>query len=82
MRDAGKTGVFTPPGQEPLAPKLLDYYAQRRDGCLYVLLHHVDQYMHRYAAHIIFQDAYHEARNVLMKLTVQARAAYFTGSEP
>jgi hypothetical protein len=62
--------------------KGLDPYEQRRENCLHLLLVQLDVHMIKFAEHIAFQDGYHEARAVLMKLTVQARAAYFRKTSP
>ena len=59
-----------------------DYHDQRRDHCLHLLLVQVDACMHKFAEHIAFQDAYHEARMVVMRLTVQTRKTYFRGRKP
>ena len=68
--------------EEHPTPNVQDHYAQRREKCLHLLLAHVDTHMHKFAAHISFQDAYYTARMALMKLTVQARAAYFRKTGP
>ena len=59
-----------------------DYHDQRRDHCLHLLLVQVDAHMHKFAEHIAFQDAFHEARMTVMRLTVRTRAAYFRTRKP
>lgn len=55
----------------------VDHYARRRDNCLHLLLMQVDPHMHKFAHRIAFQDAYYEARTVVMRLTVAARGALY-----
>lgn len=66
-------------GQQVQRPTIIEdeQYVSRREICLHLLLVQVDGQMHKLARYVAFQDAYHEARAVLMKLTVQAREDFF-----
>ncbi len=57
-------------------------HARGVDECLHLLLVHLDANIYRYAAHISFQDAYHQARMAVMQVTVEARKAYFRRTRP
>lgn len=68
--------------EEKANHKLLSAHVRRRDHCLHLLLTQVDVQMPKYAEHIAFQDAYYKARLALMRVTVEARKAYFRRTMP